>query len=206
MTDAPENVTTARAPGIHRAMLVPPTDNVEAAAAWLLMALGLVVAALSLMIGAGVYHDGMRRAGFEAGDRTRVEAVVLGASEAPRVGTSGGQYGRLRPSAPAEVPVRYSGLDEVEHVAVARPRGPVSAGTPVWIWLDDTSAVVAPPRYPVGVLWDAATAALGVLALGGLVLATMWAAVRTAVRRSNLARWEREWAQVEPRWSGRAQR
>jgi hypothetical protein len=200
VTDAPGNVTTARGPGNPEVMPARSTDNIEAAAAWLLIALGLVAAALSLMIGAGVYHDGMRRVGLEAGDRTRVEAVVLAA------GPRDGQYGRLRPSVPAVVPVRYSGLDGVEYVVDARLRGPASAGTLVPVWLDDTSTVVAAPRHPFDVIWDAVTAALGVLALGGLVLGAIWAVVRAGVHRANLAGWGREWAQVEPRWSGRAQR
>jgi hypothetical protein len=52
-------------------MHVRPTDRIQVATTWILVALGTIAVALSLMTGAGVYQDGMHRAGLEAGERTR---------------------------------------------------------------------------------------------------------------------------------------
>jgi hypothetical protein len=49
----------------------------------------------------------------------------------------------------------------------------------------------------------AAAGALGVLAIGAAVLVCAGAAFRSELQRITMARWEREWARVEPQWSGR---
>jgi hypothetical protein len=53
----------------------------------------------------------------------------------------------------------------------------------------------------VGWTWGVA-----VVLAGWAVLALLWAAVRAATARRNAAAWAREWALVEPTWSGRAPR
>jgi hypothetical protein len=76
-------------------------------------------------------------------------------------------------------------------------------GDTVSIWVDRT-ARLAPAPTPAGtataVGWTWGVA----VTLGGwAVLALLWTAVRAATARRNAAAWAREWAVVEPNWSGR---
>ena len=51
--------------------------------------------------------------------------------------------------------------------------------------------------------YDTLPRRLGVLGVGAAVLLCIGAAFRNGVQRVTMASWEREWAQVEPHWSGR---
>jgi hypothetical protein len=39
--------------------------------------------------------------------------------------------------------------------------------------------------------------------VGGVALRAVWIAVRREIDRRNAAGWARDWARVEPEWSGR---
>lgn len=76
-------------------------------------------------------------------------------------------------------------------------------GDTVSIWMDRVGRLAPAPTQPgnataVGWTWGVA------VTLGGwAVLALLWTAVRAATARRNAATWAREWAVVEPNWSGR---
>jgi hypothetical protein len=76
-------------------------------------------------------------------------------------------------------------------------------GDTVSIWIDRTGRLALAPTQPgtataVGWTWGVA------VTLGGwALLALLWTAVRAATARRNAAAWAREWAVVEPNWSGR---
>lgn len=76
-------------------------------------------------------------------------------------------------------------------------------GDTVSIWVDRTGRLAPAPTQPgtataVGWTWGVA------VTLGGwALLALLWTAVRAATARRNAATWAREWAVVEPNWSGR---
>jgi hypothetical protein len=179
------------------------TDRVEDAVAWLLTALGLLTAMWALVAGVRQYGDEMRRVRLDAGERWQVQAVLV---EPVPGGVPGGMWGRAANGLPIAVPVRYSGPDGVEHVTEARIPGPLSAGTQVPIWLDRAGTVVAAPKGHVDIVWTAGLAALALVSTGTFVLGSVWAGVSGYIRRLNAARWQREWEQVEPGWSGRTQR
>ena len=72
--------------------------------------------------------------------------------------------------------------------------------------MDRAGQARARPHQPgaataVGWTWGVA------VTLGGwAVLALLWTAVRAATARRNATAWAREWAVVEPNWSGRVPR
>lgn len=176
------------------------TDCIEDAVAWLLTAVGLLVVVLALMAGVRAYGEDMRRIATGSGDRTQIEAVLL--EPAP----TGVMAGRIdQPVGAALVPVaaRYTAADGVEHVADVWVRGPRAAGTPVPIWVDRAGAVTTPPPRRADAVLGATVRAAVIVVPGVFVLAGIWVLLRIGVRRANLARWKREWAQVEPSWSGR---
>ena len=87
-------------------------------------------------------------------------------------------------------------------MADARVQGPLPAGTVVPIWVDRAGKATVAPVRTANVVGSVATGVVGVLIVGGFVLGGVWVGVRGALLRVNLARWEREWEQVEPRWRG----
>jgi hypothetical protein len=143
----------------------------------------------------------MRRARLAAAERTSVQAVLI---EPTTTRTPLARISRAAPRTVVSVPVRYTSPDQVDHVAVVRVRAPLAAGSRVPVWLDRSGAIVPAPAGPGGAIRSAAGGALGVLAPGAAVLGAAWAAARTALAWAAAARWEKEWAQFEPRWSGRA--
>jgi hypothetical protein len=173
------------------------TDWLEDAAAWVLISLGLLGAALSMMVGLQVHGSLLERAQLESSARTPVRAVLL--QDAPVIPDADDQEnGPL-----VQVPVRWVDTDGTERVDEATVSGLPRAGDTVQLWADREHHLVPPPTNA-----DDATAA-GVVATGlslfmsvALLLVT-WCGVRHYAFTRNRARWERQWAEVEPRWSGR---
>jgi hypothetical protein len=194
---------SAGAEGCPRAEPLPRrmTDRVADAVAWILASLAVLTAVIAATTAVRLYGDGMRHARLDAAGRTSVQAVLIEptTSRTPLVRIS-----RAAPRTVVSVPVRYTSPDQVDHVAVVRVRGSLAAGSRVRVWVDRSGAIVAAPAGPGGAIRSAAGGALGVLAPAAAVLGVVGAAVRIALARATAARWEKEWAQWEPRWSGRA--
>jgi hypothetical protein len=175
------------------------TDRIEDVVAWLLTTLGLLVAVLAVTTGARLYGEAAHRIDLETQERTQVQAVLL--EPAPTGAVLGDKEREARPM-PVFVPARYTAPDGTERVTDARVQEPLPAGAVVPIWVDRSGKLTAAPGRATNAVATAATGAAGVLIVGGFVLGGLWAGVRGAILRVNLARWEREWAQVEPRWRG----
>jgi hypothetical protein len=173
------------------------TDWLEDAAAWVLVSLGLLGAALSMIVGLQVHGSLLERAQLESSARTPVRAVLL--QDAPVIPDADDQEnGPL-----VQVPVRWVDTDGTVRVDQATVDGLPRAGDTVRVWADRDHHLVPPPTNA-----DDATAA-GIVAAGislfmsVAVLMVVWCGVRHYAFTRNRARWEREWAEVEPRWSGR---
>jgi hypothetical protein len=174
------------------------TDWVETTTAWLVVSLGLVCLAVSLVVGVRVHAGLMDRAHQEAATRTPVRAVLLDDSTPL---TSAVDQGSVLV---AQVPVRYLDPNGAVREGLASVGGALGAGDTVTIWLDRAHHIV--PR-PTG-SDDAAAAGYVsgglVLVVSLAVLSLVWIAIRHVTLLRNCARWAREWAVVEPLWSGRA--
>jgi hypothetical protein len=168
--------------------------------AWILTATGLLACVVALVVGAQVYGDGAARARAEAVERTPVQAVVL---EQPR--TSVAAYAGIRSprAVRLSVAVRYRAPNGVERDGAARVSGTPVPGTSVPIWVDRDGAVAtAPTSHSVAVQ----AAVLSACTLGGialLLLVGLWQLVCSGISRLNAVAWERDWARVEPMWTGR---
>jgi hypothetical protein len=173
------------------------TDWVETTAAWVLVSLGLVCLALSLIVGVRVHAGLLDRAHEEAATRTPVRAVVLGDSTPLTSAVDQGS------ALVAQVPVRYVDPDGAVREGVASVDGGLGAGDTVTVWVDRAHHIVPHPTEPD----DAAAAGY---VSGGIVLVVslaaltlLWFAIQRVTLLRNCARWAREWAVVEPLWSGR---
>lgn len=172
-----------------------PTDRAEDALAWALAAAALLVLLAAVLLGWTAAADGAARAARDAVHVTPVRAVLL---EATPLNDGPGAW-----AAPALVPARLVGAPGGERVVPVPVRGYAVAGTEVPAWVDRAGAVVPEPRTAGDAAWGGVVVAVTVLALGWLVVGAAWSGTRAVLLRCNAAAWEREWAAVEPVWSGR---
>jgi hypothetical protein len=171
------------------------TDVVEDALAWLLGSLALLTALAAAVAGLGVHGDAMERARTEGAERTAVRAVLV--ADAELVARD------IRWAPAVRVAARWNGPDGTEHTGPVVVTGPAAAGSQVTVWIDRDSRPTAAPMTPGGALAAAVVSGGLVAAAGGTVLWWAWVAVRRFAAARNAATWDREWARVEPRWSGR---
>ena len=167
------------------------TDRVLTLTGWVVTALGVLTLVCAGVAAASAYRGGLDRIERDAAARTTVVGTLLD-DATPAVGE------------PAR-PVRISYVDPQGRARVGEV--PVSArlvaGTPVRIEVDGDGRVgIAPPTHGDAVFSAVATA-VGVTVLGAFALVLTWVGVRRTVAARNHLAWEREWRQVEPRWSGR---
>jgi len=177
-----------------RSLRARGTDRFEDLIAWVLTSCAAGVVLLAMAVGqAGAAHT-LERSRAEAAARTPARAELLEDVDGAVLADGSRSRNAL---------ARWTGPDG----RVAQGRVVVTSqhvvGDTVSIWTDRTGRVVPAPTKSsaasaVGWTWGVA------VTLGGwAVLALLWTAVRAATSRRNAAAWAREWAVVEPNWSGR---
>ncbi|GAA2865032.1 hypothetical protein GCM10010472_22950 [Pseudonocardia halophobica] len=165
------------------------SDRVADLAAWTVCVAVLVVLGAAVVIGLRV-HDGLsERVTAEARDRTRITAVL--AEDVPVLPEGGGRI-------PADV--RWTGPDGVERVGRVEVHGPKQAGDPVAAWVTTDGRVVRAPLTTTEAFFVTFATAGTVLLVGEFVVAALGHLAFLGVGRLHAAEWEREWAEVEPRW------
>ena len=176
-------------------------DRVEDVVIWILISLSLLAVVLAAMVAARRYGEQMHRVDLETRERVQVQAVLLEPSRQLLVTDD---RTRVVRQIPMRVSVRYTAPDGTQRQADAMVSGRRPAGATVSVWVDRAGTITGPPTRRFDALQRAALAAGEVLAVAALALGGVWAGVHEGVRRLIMARWEREWEQVEPHWSGRA--
>ncbi|GAA4677719.1 hypothetical protein GCM10023215_08130 [Pseudonocardia yuanmonensis] len=165
------------------------SDRVADLTAWAVCAAVLLVLGVSVVVGLRV-HDGLsERVTAEARDRTRITAVL---TEDVPVLPEGGNH------VPADV--RWTDRDGVEHVGRTEVTGPKQAGDPVVAWVTTDGRLVRSPLTTTEAFFVTAATVAGVLLVGEFVVAALGHLAFLGVGRMHAAEWEREWADVEPRW------
>jgi hypothetical protein len=183
----------------HRNPLARAGDRIEAAALLIVVLAGLVMTPLALARGSEAYAD--QRGATEEQHRTRQQTTAVLLADPPLLSVvSPGRvvHGKTFAQARWSVPGGDTRTGEVLAADWLR------AGTELSIWVDRSgSPVDAPATSDTAVLaglratltyWLAVMAVLG----AGFVV------LRLLLRRSRAAAWHRDWASVEPAWSGRA--
>jgi hypothetical protein len=74
------------------------------------------------------------------------------------------------------------------------------AGSAVTVWLDRTGAVVAPPRQPADSQALGAAVGMVMVMAGWPLLWVSFRLLRMPLDRRRARAWEREWAEIAPRW------
>ncbi|WP_433284147.1 Rv1733c family protein [Pseudonocardia sp. CA-142604] len=169
------------------------TDLVEDAVTWMLIAAALLLLVAAMVAGVIAHGRLAERALAEGQERTRVTATVLETS--PLFVSDSGYHPRVA------VEATWVGLGGEHRTG----RVPATAGTPVGsevaVWLDHNGTVVEPPPTGFEVVAAGVLTGVGVLLLGGSVLALIWVRVKRAINAANARHWDREWDDIGPKWT-----
>ena len=169
------------------------SDWIEDAAAWVLVAAGMLVVLLSCAAGIRFHNQAAERARVAATQHT--PGVVRLLVSAP---TSGSQYAS---GSSVMVPATWQDKQGGAHTGfVSAPQG-LQAGSTVAIWTDASGAKVAAPSSAVDALFVGVIAGVVTLGVGLAVVAGLWMLVLRLTMAANCARWEREWREVGPAWT-----
>ncbi|MCO1653464.1 hypothetical protein KDL28_00185 [Pseudonocardia sp. S2-4] len=180
------------------------SDRVEDFAAWLFIVTALLLVVVAAGVGGSVHRDGLARSAADSAQRKQVPAEVLADDRAV---TARFRTVSARWAGPDGVPI--TGRIALERAAPAgRAGAPARAastapGRQVMIWVDDRGHPGPPPATAAQAVQAGVVAAVTLVLLGLVALGGGWLGVRAVVARSNGRHWEREWARVGPRWSGR---
>jgi hypothetical protein len=171
-------------------------DVLTAAAECVLLTAALVGVLCSLALGVRVSHAVADQANAQSHDRIAVPAVITHINGLPDPDS--------RSSYPVSVAIRWTGRDGLNRVGTTQVRGQPSPGDTVTAWVDRTTNRIVPAPKTMA---DALFAALGIwlFTLTGLGAAVgiCWAGLRRCSLAAACAAWEREWATIEPIWTGR---
>lgn len=170
------------------------TDRLEDFVAWLLTSLAAGIVLLAVGIGQMGHDHTLQRASAESAARTPAAATLLEDADGALL---------VDGSRPRTALAQWNTADgrEVQGRIVVSTRH--VAGDIVSVWLDRTGHVVAAPINPTSASVVGWTWGLAVVLAGWAVLALLWTGVRAWTEHHNAATWAREWAMVEPTWSGR---
>lgn len=170
------------------------TDRLQSAAGWLLLLASLLTLVIAAVSASSAYRDGLDRMQRDVAARSTVVGVLL--DDASPVGAG------------PERPVRVSYVDQTgrPHIGQVPVTGRLLAGTPVRVEVDGDGRVGTEPPSRGDAMLSAVSVAVGITLLGGMLIVLSWLGIRRAIAARNHAAWEREWRQIEPRWSGRGRR
>jgi hypothetical protein len=178
--------------------LARSADRLEAAAVMLVVTVWLICAPVIAVAGSLVWADVSGTAAREQHTRTATTALLT--ADAPDDVQSAYEVASTER---VPLPARWAAVDGTERTGTVTGSAGQRAGDRIRIWIDSTGAAVDPPL-------DDTVAALVVL----LVTASAWLflggalylgllTLRWRLNRRRFAAWDRDWALIEPRWSGR---
>ncbi|MGK5531728.1 Rv1733c family protein [Streptomyces sp. URMC 129] len=171
----------------------PLRRRCDVAEAWVGLAAGVLMVVGAPAAGAAALTGSAEAMLREAREARRTTAVVTDVHDTVTV-SGVGPLGT----------VRWTSADGTPRTGMTRLPPGVTAGARVTVWLDGDGAPRGAPPSPAAA-W-AAGALLGTGVAGGVCLLALGArgGARSRLDARRSARWEREWAEIAPRWSRRA--
>ncbi|ONK10424.1 hypothetical protein [Streptomyces sp. MP131-18] len=173
----------------------PLRRTTDVAEAWVgfaavaVMAVGAPAAGVATAVAVG---DALLEQGREARQQ---RAVVLERAPVPAVTGAAVAAGRMR------AVVRWTEPDGTVRVDQARVADGTEQGTWVTVWVDGRGRPTGSPAAPAEAWFGATTAGSAAAVCVGLAAAGARIAVRAHLDARRFARWDREWAEIAPRWS-----
>ncbi|TQE17506.1 hypothetical protein Sipo8835_41815 [Streptomyces ipomoeae] len=164
----------------------------DAAEAWVILATGLAIAIAAPVTGAVTVWNVQDTLDRQRQALRSTTAVLTADAPAVRAYTGG---------ATVRAAARWTAPDGTTRTGDAQVKAGLKAGDRATVWTDDTGALRDGPLSPAEV--EARAGLSGALAAGGacaVLLTGSWV-VRRRLDTRRAAGWEREWAEVGPRWA-----
>jgi hypothetical protein len=172
------------------------SDRLEVLARVLLVCSVLTAVPIALTVASEIHARAALEAVAQTASRHQADATLL--EDAPP--TEGGAESGVPESRASAVWTGPDGVERKGHVVA--PAG-AKAGSTVTVWLDTQGDRRKQPLSGGDIVArSVGFAVLTLLAMSGLALVAHLS-FRTALNRSRLRRWAREWATVEPAWTHR---
>jgi hypothetical protein len=164
----------------------------DATEAWVVLATGLAIAIAAPMTGAATawtVQDGLDR---QRQDLHSTTAVLTANAPVVRAYMGGGTV---------RTAVRWTAPDGTTRTGDAEVKTGLKAGDRATAWTDHQGALTGEPASPAEA--EARAGLFGAMAAGGVcaVLLTGGWVVRRRLDAQRAGEWEREWAEVGPRWA-----
>ncbi|TCO20393.1 hypothetical protein EV652_112139 [Kribbella steppae] len=188
-------VMRARRFGFGRNRLRRRVDRIESMLFLGAVVLALLAVPIAAGVGSSVGNSLEHSAAQRRAELRQVIAVAL--EDAPlAIGVAPGQ---------ATSTVRVGWEDGIGHrrQAMASVAIGTKIGAEVIVWLDRSGAVVAPPKQPGNGTAVGSVVGLSVVMATWLLLCGLFRLARVPLDRRTARDWEREWAEVSPRWTRR---
>jgi hypothetical protein len=171
------------------------SDRLEAVARVLVVAVLLTAVAVALAVATATYTQGQSEVVSQATDRHQVSALLLEDASAPAGSGAVADIGRASAVWTTPTGAERSG-------PVPTPVG-ARAGSTVVIWVDRHGDRTTRPLTPADVVARAVVAGVLTFALSSSLTVGGYLVLRWQLDRNRARRWETEWAEVEPRWTGK---
>ena len=173
-------------------------DRWQAGSTVLLITVWVLALPLAVALGFMVANDGVQAAETQAQDRTMVTATLLADARAASVSSRG-----MPDLTVTVVPAEWTTPDGQQRSGPIEVVPGLHAGDQVNAWIDPAGTPVNPPISAADAIVAGAVIATGTWFALGLVLALVGQLIVMTLDRGRLDGWEREWAAVEPVWTGR---
>lgn len=178
--------------GFGRNQLRRGVDRAEALLLFAVLMAGLLLVPVAAALGTSISSSAEQSAALRRAELRSVAAHTL---EDTAVAV---------PAAPGQLAsrVRVGWTDELgfPHEGWANVVIGTKAGSPVTVWLDQSGAVVPAPRQPADSQALGAAVGMVTVMLGWPLLWLGFRLLRLPLDRRRARAWEREWAEVAPRW------
>jgi hypothetical protein len=175
--------------------LLRASDRLEVVARVLVVAVLLTAVAVALAVATATYTHGQSEVVSQAADRRQVTALLLEDASAPASSGAVADVGRA-----SAIWTTPSGAERSGPVLA--PVG-ARAGSTVVIWVADDGDRTTRPLSPADVVSRAVVAGVLTYVLSSSLTVGGYLVLRCQLDRNRARRWETEWAEVEPLWTGK---
>jgi hypothetical protein len=185
--------------GLVRSPLRRTTDRVEAMVTAALAIVALLVVPVAAAIAVGTYQYELESTAVMATQPTPVTAILITDATPASAASSSGRGVTAGTTALA----RWQLPDGQQRSAPLRVDPGRRAGDQVAIWVDRHGNRTDPPKTPVNAIAKALIVGVDLVLGGWILLGALWWTICRMLNWVNVARWDTQWAHIEPRWSRR---
>lgn len=173
-------------------------DRLEAAAVLVAVVIWILAVPIVATGGTILWQQVSTDAAQQARTRTKTVATLDAEPPGPVIGAYG-----VPARVEAAVPAHWLATDGTVRSGSVTVGSDAGDAKQVPVWLDRAGNPVAPPIDTTAAAVLVVFSSVGAWLSLGVLLGTGWLVLRWRLNRRRLCAWDRDWALVEPIWSGR---